>query len=179
MPAVALAGVIVLNTTHGGNEIILLDRAIYRRKPFNMWSSFVYAALLKGRNPWGRPRGVVSAHRFIIHQEHESVSSSSRASFRVGRRTMRARRILVPGQKGTKKLLRHCDSQLMCVRYRYNAESRLRFPTVEPIIEQASWSLSLPRMTGTTLVGVLGVDELSLQRQVKQAGGKWNPVECV
>jgi hypothetical protein len=34
-------------------------------------------------------------------------------------------------------------------------------------------------MTGTTLVGVLGVDELSLQRQVKQAGGKWNPVECV
>jgi hypothetical protein len=34
-------------------------------------------------------------------------------------------------------------------------------------------------MTGTTLVGVLGVDELSLQRQIKQAGGKWNPVEGV
>jgi hypothetical protein len=64
-------------------------------------------------------------------------------------------------------------------RYPTNAESRLRFPTVEPIIGQASWSLSLPRMTGTTLVGVPGVDELSLQRQVKQAGGKWNPVECV
>jgi hypothetical protein len=75
---------------------------------------------------------------FIIHQEHESVSSSSRASFRAGRRTMRARRILVPGQKGTKKLLRHCDSQLVCVWYRYDAESRLHFPTVEPIIEQAS-----------------------------------------
>jgi len=41
-------------------------------------------------------------------------------------------------------------------RYPTNAESRLRFPTVEPIIGQASWSLSLPRMTGTTLVGVLG-----------------------
>jgi hypothetical protein len=92
---------------------------------------------------------------------------------------MRARRILVPGQKGTKKLLRHSDSQLVCVRYRYDAESRLHFPTVEPIIEQASWLLSLPRMTGTTLVGVLGEGELSLQRQVKQAGGKWNPVECV
>jgi hypothetical protein len=75
---------------------------------------------------------------FIIHQEHESVSSSSRASFRARRRTMRARRILVPGQKGTKKLLRHCDSQLVCVQYRYNAKSRLRFPMVEPIIEQAS-----------------------------------------
>jgi hypothetical protein len=63
MPAVALVGVIVLNTTHGGNEIILLDRAIYRRKPFDMWSSLVYAALLEARNPWGRPRGVVSAHQ--------------------------------------------------------------------------------------------------------------------
>ena len=63
MPAVALSGVIVLNTTHRGNEIILLDRAIYRRKPFDMWSSLVYAALLKGRNPWGRPHGVVSTHR--------------------------------------------------------------------------------------------------------------------
>jgi hypothetical protein len=63
--------------------------------------------------------------------------------------------------------------------YRYDAESRLHFPKVEPIIEQAFWSLSLPRMTGTTLMGVLGEGELSLQRQVKQAGGKWNPVECV
>jgi hypothetical protein len=63
MPAVALSGVIVLNTTHRGNEIILLDRAIHRRKPFDMWSSPVYAALLEARNPWARPRGVVSAHR--------------------------------------------------------------------------------------------------------------------
>jgi hypothetical protein len=138
MPAVALSAVIVLNTTHRGNEIILLDRAIYRRKPFDMWSSLVYAALLEAPNPWGRPRGVVSAHRFIIHLVHESVSSSSRASLRAGRRTMCARRTLVPGQKGTKKLLRQYSSQLVCVRYRYDAESRLRFPTVELIIEQAS-----------------------------------------
>ena len=63
MPAVALSGVIVLNTTHGGNEIILLDRAIYRRKPFDMWLSLVYTALLEAWNPWGRPRGVISAHQ--------------------------------------------------------------------------------------------------------------------
>ena len=65
MPAVALAGVIVLNTTHGGNEIILLDRAIYRRKPFDMWSSLVYTALLEDWNPWDRPRSVMSAHRSL------------------------------------------------------------------------------------------------------------------
>jgi hypothetical protein len=79
---------------------------------------------------------------FIIQQEHESVSSSSRASFRAGRRTMRARRTLAPGQKGTKKLLRHCDSQLVCVQYRCNAESRLRFPTVDPLIEHPGRCLS-------------------------------------
>src|SRR6267142_2061740 len=69
---------------------------------------------------------------------------------------MCARRTLVPGQKGTKNLLRQYSSQLVCVRYRYDAESRLHFPTVELIIEQASWSLSLPSMTSTTLAGVLG-----------------------
>jgi hypothetical protein len=31
----------------------------------------------------------------------------------------------------------------VCVRYGYDAESRLRFPTVELIIEQVSWSLAL------------------------------------
>ena len=63
MPAVALSGVIVLNTTHGGNEIILMDRAIYRRKPFGMRSSPVYTTLLEAQDPWGRLRGVVRAHR--------------------------------------------------------------------------------------------------------------------
>ena len=63
MPAVALSGVIVLNTTYRGNEIILLDGAIYRRKPFDMWSSLVYTALLEAWNPWGKPRRVMSAHR--------------------------------------------------------------------------------------------------------------------
>ena len=44
---------------------------------------------------------------------------------------MRARRTLRPGQRGTKKLLRQYGSQLVCVRYRYDAERYLRFKTVE------------------------------------------------
>lgn len=97
------------------------------------------------------------AHRFIIHLEHESVLSlqscfPSRWTANHARQTHTG-----TGQKGTKNLLRQYSSQLVCVRYRYDADSRLRFPRVELIIEQASWSLSLPRMTRTALVGVLRV----------------------
>ncbi len=93
---------------------------------------------------------------------------------------MRTRRTLTPGQKGTKKLLRQYGSQLVCVRYRYDAERRLRFKTVELIIEQAPWSPPATRIAGATLVGVrVGAKEVELQRQVKQAGGRWNPADRV
>jgi hypothetical protein len=92
---------------------------------------------------------------------------------------MRARRTLTPGQKGTKKLLRQYGSQLVCVRYRYDTERCLRFKTVELIVEQAPWSPPT-RIAGATLVGVrVGAKEVELQRQVKQAGGRWNPAERV
>jgi hypothetical protein len=106
------------------------------------------------------------------------MSSNSRGPFRAGEQTMRARRTLAPGQKGTKKLLRQYGAQLVCVRYRYDSERRLRFTTVELIIEQAPWTPRSLRFSGAMLVGVgVAAKEVELQRQVKQAGGKWNPVE--
>ena len=93
---------------------------------------------------------------------------------------MRARRTLAPGQKGTKKLLREYGAQLVCVRYRYDAERRLRFTTVELIVEQSPWSPLPARIPDGTLVGVrVGVNEVALQRRIKQTGGKWNPVASV
>jgi hypothetical protein len=93
---------------------------------------------------------------------------------------MRARRTLAPGQKGTKKLLREYGAQLVCVRYRYDAERRLRFTTVELIVEQSPWSPLPARITDGTVVGVrVGVNEVALQRRIKQTGGKWNPVARV
>jgi hypothetical protein len=50
---------------------------------------------------------------------------------------MRAKRTLVPGQQGTKNLLRQYGSQLVSVRYRYDTDYRLRFRTVELMVEQA------------------------------------------
>src|SRR5262245_43715416 len=93
---------------------------------------------------------------------------------------MRARRTLAPGQKGTKKLLREYGAQLVCVRYRYDAERRLRFTTVELIVEQSPWSPLPARIADGTVVGVrVGVNEVALQRRIKQTGGKWNPVARV
>lgn len=68
----------------------------------------------------------------------------------------------------------------LCVQYRYDAERHLRFKTVELIVEQAPWSPTPTRIASATLVGVrVDVKEVELQRQVKQAGGRWNPVERV
>jgi hypothetical protein len=43
---------------------------------------------------------------------------------------MRAKRTLLPGQQGTKNLLYQHGSELVCIRYRYEAERLLQFTTV-------------------------------------------------
>jgi hypothetical protein len=85
---------------------------------------------------------------------------------------MQARRKLNPGQKGTKKFLDRYGNQLVCVRYRYDREQRKRFTTVEIIVEEGGWSPPEPE---PVLVGLrVGLQEVALQRSIKQAGGMWN-----
>lgn len=52
---------------------------------------------------------------------------------------MRTRLKLKPGQRGTKKLLNQYGEQLVCVRYRYDAERKKRFKTVELIVDEIDW----------------------------------------
>lgn len=52
------------------------------------------------------------------------------------RARMKTRLKLKPGQKGTRKLVDIYGDALVCVRYRYDEESRARVKTVE-IIERA------------------------------------------
>ena len=61
---------------------------------------------------------------------HTSESYGNLVPWRSREQTMRVRRTLTPDQKGTKKLLRQYDSQLVCAHYRDDAERRLRFITV-------------------------------------------------
>src|SRR5213594_3237449 len=88
---------------------------------------------------------------------------------------MRTRLHLKPGQKGTKQLLTQDGDRLVCVRYRYEAQRKKRFKTVEIIVAERDWDPPAPRCTADTIVGVrVGVAEADMRERVKQAGGKWN-----
>ncbi|MBI1766160.1 MAG: hypothetical protein HYR56_32555 [Acidobacteria bacterium] len=89
---------------------------------------------------------------------------------------MLSTRKITPGQKGAKRLHEQYGERLYCMRYRYDHQLRKRYKTVELIVEETAWTPPPPRYTPATLVGVrVEFAEAELQRQVKQAGGKWNP----
>jgi hypothetical protein len=67
-------------------------------------------------------------------------------------RTMRTRLHLKPGQKGTKQLLAQYGDRLVCVRYRYDAQRKTRFKTVELIVAQRDWDPPTPRFADDALV---------------------------
>ena len=85
---------------------------------------------------------------------------------------MRTRLTLFPGQNGTKRLVEQYGDRLLCVRYRYDAEKKRRYKTVELIVEEAVWE---PQPTPDALMAIhVGADERTLQQQVRQAGGRWD-----
>jgi hypothetical protein len=86
---------------------------------------------------------------------------------------MQARRTLVPGQKGTKKYLDHYGEKLICVRYRYDEQQRQRVTTVEIAAEESAWTPPAAPSVEPVIVGLrVGLNEVAIQRLVKQAGGK-------
>jgi hypothetical protein len=94
--------------------------------------------------------------------------------------SMRIQVTLQPGQKGTKKLMAQYGQQLVCVRYRYDVTHQRRLKIVELIVEETPWRPERAAHRGTEVVGVrIDFQEVSLQRRVKQAGGRWNPARRV
>jgi hypothetical protein len=92
-------------------------------------------------------------------------------------RSMRTQVTLQRGHKGTKQLLAQYGEQLVCVRYRYDATRQRRLKTVELVAEETPWRPAHEASKGTMMVGVLiDFQEVALQRRVKSAGGRWNPV---
>ena len=88
---------------------------------------------------------------------------------------MKTRLILKAGQPGTKRLVEKYGDSLLCVRFKYDEESRQRLKTVELIVERTAWS-PLPRYADDTLVPLrIGAGDMPLRLQVKAAGGWWNP----
>ena len=88
---------------------------------------------------------------------------------------MKTRLILKPGQPGTKRLVEKYGESLVCVRFRYDAESQQRLKTVELLVEKTQWNPP-QRYDAETLVPVhIKVDDMPARLQAKAAGGRWNP----
>jgi|SRR5436190_22204899 len=89
--------------------------------------------------------------------------------------TSRVRLHLKPGQKGTKQLLAQYGDRLICVRYRYDAQRKKRFKTVELLVAERDWE-PRPRFADDQIAGLrVAFADVAVRTQVKQAGGTWNP----
>ena len=84
-------------------------------------------------------------------------------------------RKLLPGQPGTKKWLNKFGDKLLCVRYRYEGEKGQKLKTVELIVEKSWWKPDQGRIPHNKIVDLqINYGEISLDKLVKAAGGKWN-----
>ena len=89
---------------------------------------------------------------------------------------MRTRLKLNPGQRGTKKLLAKYGDRLICVRYRYDEQTKKRYKTVELIEDEVDWEPKAKQIADQTVVEIhIDWSEEELREQVKSAGGRWNP----
>ncbi len=91
---------------------------------------------------------------------------------------METRLTLAPGQNGTKKLVAQYGERLVCVRYRYDAERKVRHKTAELIVETTPWAPRSrnARRAPTDMVYVrIGFSEEQLRERVKAAGAIWRP----
>jgi hypothetical protein len=93
-----------------------------------------------------------------------------------GSSATRVRLNLKPGQKGTKQLLAQYGDRLICVRYRYDAQRKKRFKTVELLVAERDWEPPRPRFAHDQIVGLrVAFAEVAVRDRLKEAGGTWNP----
>jgi hypothetical protein len=91
---------------------------------------------------------------------------------------VRTRLILRPGQRGTKHLVAQYGDQLLYVRYRYDAQRRKRYKTVELIVNEVDW-VPPPPAPDTIVAVRVAWGEADLARAIKAAGGRWNRTQKV
>ena len=93
---------------------------------------------------------------------------------------MRTEKKLLPGAPGTKKLLRRYGNQLICVRYRYDAEHDMTVKTVELIVEKRPRQRKSRQIPKDTLMCLrVEYGEVEVGKRIREAGGTWNRSERV
>jgi hypothetical protein len=74
---------------------------------------------------------------------------------------------------GTKKLIEKYGADLVCVRYKYDTESRIKIKTVELILDRQIWEKENNKIPPNKLVSIQVVyGEAQIGRLVRAAGGQ-------
>ena len=103
---------------------------------------------------------------------------------------MEIRTVRKPGERGTQRLVAEYGERLVCVRYRYDLARNKRYKTIELIVAEDDWRAPAPHLQEdrtrrpapkryyTRRVGIrIEYQEAELRRQIKAAGGMWDPSE--
>lgn len=87
---------------------------------------------------------------------------------------MRARTKRRPGEPGTKAFVELYGDRLVCVRYRYDAERRRRYTTVEIIVSEGPWEPPRKAPAPDDIVYLRVIwGELEVARQLRKARAIW------
>ena len=79
-------------------------------------------------------------------------------------------RKLAAGQGGTKKMVERYGDRLICVRYRYDSEKRIKYKTVELIVEKGVWNYESRKTEQKRKVGIrVKYSEIDIRRRIKTA----------
>lgn len=79
---------------------------------------------------------------------------------------------LAPEQPGAKKLATRFGEQLVCVRYRQDAEAGRRYTTVELVVDEGP--MPIDKRTPPVVNLRVGYDERALRQAIQQQGGVWD-----
>jgi hypothetical protein len=85
---------------------------------------------------------------------------------------------LWPGEPGTERHSRTYGDSLVCVRYLYDPVRRLRFTTVEIVVDQGPWRPRPARNPDAIVPVRVGIGEESLYHRIKAAGAVWDREQC-
>jgi hypothetical protein len=84
-------------------------------------------------------------------------------------------RKISPGKPGTKQLLKKYGSSLICLRYRYDTDSKLMTKSIELAIEQRPWEPHKYKIPPNKIVHIkVDYNEIYTRKLVKSAGGHWD-----
>ncbi len=94
----------------------------------------------------------------------------------IGKTVKLTGRKLTAGMPGTKKLVEKFGEKLLCVRYKYDPGKKIKYKTVELIIDKGFWDPDENLIKRRRKVFLkINYSETELRMKVKAKGGRWAP----